>query len=189
MILYLARHGESDWNVANRFQGVTDRPLTDRGRTQAEELAQEVAGKGIDAVYSSPLRRALDTAAIVAGRLVRASCRPGSPRDRRRQLGWSLRAEVESRFSDAFHRWVGGGDGWDDGELRADVEASPRRGCPIAGAHPTGSVLLISHGGPIRAIPPPPRAWTCTRTGESGPSSPTRLSAVAVEGERVTRID
>jgi ribonuclease H / adenosylcobalamin/alpha-ribazole phosphatase len=192
MILYLARHGESDWNVANRFQGVTDRPLTERGRRQAEELAQEVAGKGIDAVYSSPLRRALDTAAIVAGRLgLEPVADPGL---REIDVGsWAglSRAEVESRFPDAFHRWVGGGDGWDDGEnyeqMSKRVLAAVAR---IAGAHPTGSVLLIAHGGPIRAIHAAAAGMDVHAYRRIRPVEPNaRLSAVAVEGERVTRID
>ena len=53
--VYLARHGESDWNAANRFQGHSDRPLTERGRLQAEALADELAEVAtLAAIYSSP---------------------------------------------------------------------------------------------------------------------------------------
>ena len=66
--VYLARHGESDWNAANRFQGHSDRPLTELGREQAEALADALAvRRRSSAIYSSPLRRALDTATAVAG--------------------------------------------------------------------------------------------------------------------------
>ncbi len=41
--ILLARHGESDWNVAGRWQGHADRPLTERGREQAERLAERLA--------------------------------------------------------------------------------------------------------------------------------------------------
>ena len=66
--IYLARHAESDWNAENRFQGHTDRPLTEGGRAQAEALADELADKPLEAVFSSPLHRALDTAKLVAAR-------------------------------------------------------------------------------------------------------------------------
>jgi len=66
-ILYLVRHGQSDWNAANRFQGHVDRPLTDLGRAQAEALARELAATALEGIYSSPLRRALETAMAVAG--------------------------------------------------------------------------------------------------------------------------
>ena len=67
--IYLARHGESDWNAANRFQGLSDRPLTELGRRQAEALADQLAATASpSAIYSSPLRRAFETAAIVGTR-------------------------------------------------------------------------------------------------------------------------
>ena len=65
-VVYLARHGESDWNAANRFQGHSDRPLTDLGRRQAERLAEELAAAAsLSAIYSSTLRRALETALLL----------------------------------------------------------------------------------------------------------------------------
>ena len=64
--LLLARHGETDWNRARRWQGHADRPLTDRGRAQAAALAERLADIALDAVYSSDLRRARDTAEAVA---------------------------------------------------------------------------------------------------------------------------
>ena len=62
--IFLARHGESDWNVEKRFQGHRDRPLTERGREQAHALADLVGAEKIDAVYTSPLSRARETAEI-----------------------------------------------------------------------------------------------------------------------------
>ena len=60
--LYIARHGETDWNLAHRLQGWTDRPLDDLGRRQAMDLAESLKGVRIDAIYSSTLSRSRDTA-------------------------------------------------------------------------------------------------------------------------------
>jgi broad specificity phosphatase PhoE len=67
--LLLVRHGETDWNAEGRLQGHTDRPLNDYGRRQARALADELEGEELDAVYSSDLVRARETAEIVAERL------------------------------------------------------------------------------------------------------------------------
>src|SRR5438876_6692501 len=66
--LILARHGETDWNRDGRFQGHADPPLNDRGREQARSLADALADQPIEAIYSSDLRRAHETAQIVAQR-------------------------------------------------------------------------------------------------------------------------
>lgn len=62
----VARHGQTDWNLEGRYQGVGDPPLNDRGRQQAAALAHELAEEGITHVASSDLRRARETAAAVA---------------------------------------------------------------------------------------------------------------------------
>src|SRR5581483_11305534 len=67
--LLLVRHGETDWNAERRWQGHADVPLNARGREQARALAEELAGESIDAIYSSDLSRAQDTADIVGARL------------------------------------------------------------------------------------------------------------------------
>ena len=66
MLIYVARHGETAWNVENRICGRTDLPLTERGRRQAEELARSLAGLGIGLILTSPLVRARETAAAAA---------------------------------------------------------------------------------------------------------------------------
>jgi broad specificity phosphatase PhoE len=189
--IYLARHGESDWNAENRFQGQTDRPLTERGRAQAEALASELLDTPLEAVYASPLRRALETAETVASpRGLRAA---GLPELREIDVGtWTglSRSEVASRFPDAFRRWIDGGEGWEDGEtydaMSGRVLAGIRR---IADEHPEGNVLVVSHGGPIRAVHAAAeamdvRAYRALRRVEPN----ARLSVVTVEGGEITRL-
>lgn len=66
-MLYIMRHGETDWNAARRLQGRTDVPLNAAGRKMAERAAEECGGIHLDVIYCSPLSRARETAVIVAG--------------------------------------------------------------------------------------------------------------------------
>lgn len=68
MKLYTVRHGETAWNKENKVCGVTDVELTQRGREQARALAEQVSGLKVNRIIASPLKRAMETAEIVAGR-------------------------------------------------------------------------------------------------------------------------
>lgn len=69
MMLYIVRHGETDWNRMKKVQGRTDIPLNDYGRHLAEETAEGMKEIRLDLAYTSPLRRARETAEILlAGR-------------------------------------------------------------------------------------------------------------------------
>jgi uncharacterized phosphatase len=190
--IYLARHGESDWNAANRFQGHSDRPLTDHGREQAKALADLVAAESVEAIYASPLSRALETARIVAARTGLAVVADEGLREV--DTGsWSglSRAEVQERYPQGFERWITGGAGWEDGEsyeeMAERVLAAVNR---IAAAHPGGRVLLVSHGGPIRAIQAAANGVAISEYRRLRPVEPNaRLSSVAVgdDGLRLPR--
>jgi broad specificity phosphatase PhoE len=191
--VYLARHGESDWNAANRFQGHTDRPLTAAGRRQAEALADELAASAsLSAVYSSPLRRALDTAAVVGGRLGLTQVEVEDLREVD-VGGWTglSRSEVELRHPDAFKRWLEGGEGWDDGESLTDMSMRVIRALErLAQAHPDEEILLVSHGGPIRAIHAAAAGMDLYEHRKRHRVEPNaQLSRVAVEDGRISRLD
>ena len=66
MRIYLIRHGETDWNIDRRYQGIEDIPLNNTGVMQAKLCAKALSNMQFDAIYSSPLTRAYDTAALIA---------------------------------------------------------------------------------------------------------------------------
>jgi uncharacterized phosphatase len=146
--ILLVRHGETDWNAERRIQGHSDTPLNDTGRAQARALLEELGEEQLDAVYSSDLLRAHETARIVAqakGLEVTAI------RDlRERNFGtWEgmTDEEIFARFPEAATgSW---GDAETKPEMAARVVGALQR---IAETHPGGRVLVVSHGGPLRAV-------------------------------------
>ena len=139
--LLLVRHGETDWNADGRLQGHTDRPLSDFGRRQARQLAEELTNESLEAIYASDLARARETAEIVAKRLglpvvLEPELREKDwgtwegltavERDRVEFVGESTEAHQE-RILDALRR--------------------------ISEHHPDGGrVLVVTHGGSMRRV-------------------------------------
>jgi broad specificity phosphatase PhoE len=146
--ILLARHGETDWNRDRRVQGHSDVPLNDTGRKQARDLAKQLRGERFDAVYASDLARARETAEIVAA---------GTDREvhelvdlRERHFGtWEglTDDDIRARFPES--RTGPWGDGETVDEMSARVVAALRA---IAVEHDSGTVLVATHGGPIRAV-------------------------------------
>ena len=64
-MLYIMRHGQTDWNVRHKLQGSTDIPLNDRGRELAETTGRGMAEIPVDLCISSPLQRAVETSKII----------------------------------------------------------------------------------------------------------------------------
>jgi 2,3-bisphosphoglycerate-dependent phosphoglycerate mutase len=150
--LHLIRHGETDWNAGGRVQGNTDVPLSERGRAQAEELAARLSDWPIGALYSSDLRRALDTARPLAASL---GLEPiVDPILRERSFGvfeGLLDSEVEARLDDSAAFWRDPDTRPDGGESRREVWNR------IVGfldalleAPPANEIAIVTHGGPIR---------------------------------------
>lgn len=154
--LWLVRHGQSTWNQVRRFQGAQDAELSDRGRAQARALAGALAATAFDAFYTSPLRRARDTARACA----EAVGLEPEPVDELREVGlgdWEgLPVEtVVERYGEHYWRWLTmpadypppGGEPM--AALQARVGAAIER---IRLRHPTGRVLAVTHGGAIAAF-------------------------------------
>jgi probable phosphoglycerate mutase len=151
--IVVVRHGETDWNREHRFQGHADPPLNDMGRSQALALADELRGERFAAAYTSPLRRAYETAAILAAELGLEAV-ASEPLKEVDVGSWSglTRDEVESTFPEGYARWLEYGHGWDDGETYDELgERVVAALLDIAARHPEAHVLAVTHGGPIRS--------------------------------------
>ncbi len=68
-MLYVVRHGQTEWNIETRFQGQQDSPLSTLGQQQAHNSAAYLAGVGIERLYASPLGRAWKTAGVISERI------------------------------------------------------------------------------------------------------------------------
>ena len=94
-MLYIIRHGQTDWNVQRRLQGQTDIPLNEAGRAMAEQAAREYREIHFDICFCSPLIRARETAEILMkGRNV-----PILPDDRLKEMNFGVWEGVEKTFS------------------------------------------------------------------------------------------
>jgi broad specificity phosphatase PhoE len=146
--LFLARHGETDWNRDHRVQGHTDIPLNETGRAQAQELSRLLLGERFDAVYSSDLSRAYETALFVAESRGQQVMRHAGLREKNYGSWEGLTDEqVLERHPEATAGpW---GDGETTEQMTARVLETLRE---IAASHDRGRVLVVFHGGPIRAV-------------------------------------
>jgi broad specificity phosphatase PhoE len=106
-VILLVRHGESTWNAEHRWAGQADPPLTDAGRAGARRLGERLAGCGIAAVASSDLRRAAQTAEIVAAELAIEGVHVDTRLRERRCDAWSGRSstEIERTHPGLLARW------------------------------------------------------------------------------------
>ena len=130
------------------MQGHTDVPLNDEGRRQARALAEELDGEEVDAVYSSDLGRARETAEIIAA--TRGGDVISFPALREKNFGtWEglTDVEVRERFPDSLT--TGWGDGETTDEMARRILAAVEE---IAARHAGGLVVVVTHGGPMRAL-------------------------------------
>ncbi len=149
--IVLVRHGETDWNRERRYQGHADTPLNEAGRAQARELAEILRSEDLGAVYTSPLRRASETARIVAARLG-LEARELEPLREIDVGDWQGLTvdEVRTRFPEradvAWHS------GWPNGETHDELAARVVPALLELGRRHAGDrVLGVTHAGPIRA--------------------------------------
>jgi broad specificity phosphatase PhoE len=153
--IWLVRHGESTWNEKGLVQGQLDPDLTPLGREQAARCARTLAGQAQPvAIYSSDLRRALESAAPIAeafGLEVRAE-----PELRERSLGaaeGSANAMLGPEQSGVREEWVTDADAAPIGgeSVRQLYHRAVSCACRILSSH-RGDVVLVCHGGVVRVL-------------------------------------
>jgi broad specificity phosphatase PhoE len=138
--LLLVRHGETDWNAVGRLQGHTDRSLSDYGRRQARQLAEELVDEELDAIYASDLARARETAEIAGERLGVPVVLDADLREKDWGSWEGLTAVERDRVEFV-------GESTETHQQR--MLRALRR---IAERHPGGRVLVVTHGGSMRRV-------------------------------------
>ena len=145
--LALVRHGQTDWNLQRRIQGSSDIPLNEAGRRQARAAAALLARRDWDAVFSSPLSRALETASIIAERLGLAA--PAAV------AGVAERAygDAEGLTTDEILERYPEGAPIAGRESRDEVvERALPALTALADARPGERLIVVSHGGVIGSL-------------------------------------
>ncbi len=147
--ILLVRHGESTWNAGGRWQGRADPPLSELGVRQAQVAAEAVGAAGVTRVFASPLRRASQTATIVAGALGIAV--EEDPRLMERDAGeWTGRTRTE--IEDGWPGFLAGGrrpEGFESDEVLHVRAMAAVHAITAVADEP---VVVVSHGGLIRVV-------------------------------------
>jgi probable phosphoglycerate mutase len=159
-ILFI-RHGETDWNRIKRIQGHIDIPLATTGIAQARRLAQRLAdeakqGARLDAIYSSDLQRAQQTAQPIGDALGQ----PLQLRENLRERSYGAfqghdSDEIALRFPDEYAQWQTRDPGFapPEGESqRVFYHRIVHAIEPLVAAHPGGRIACVTHGGVLDCV-------------------------------------
>ena len=153
--IVLWRHGQTDWNVENRFQGHSDIPLNKVGHYQASEAAQVLAALRPDRIISSDLIRAQETAAPLAGLTdIKVEINPNLRETDGGLWEGKLASENRATHGELFANWYEGGDepAGVTGERRSDVA---KRAVAVIEKETTnfsGTIVFVTHGGTVRSV-------------------------------------
>jgi broad specificity phosphatase PhoE len=156
VLLTLIRHGPTEWNATRRFQGRTDLSLSERGRADAAAIAEALRKERIDALYSSDLARAMETARAVAEPHAIAVVADGRLREfdfgAWEGLTWdeivAANPHLAGRGSTAAKLYAPpGGESFE--QVRARVESFVNEVCD---RHSGGQIAVVTHAGPLHAM-------------------------------------
>lgn len=154
--LILVRHGETENQISNRYIGLTDVPLSERGKRQALSLARTFAREKPDAVYTSPLLRAKNTAAPIAKSLFVSPVEVAELCDRSYGVWENMTIEeIQDKFPDEYREWY---QNWMDYEIPQGesvlqvVERNAIAVRRILESHEKGKIVIVTHEECIRNI-------------------------------------
>ena len=151
----LWRHGQTDWNVENRFQGHSDIPLNKVGEYQVTQAAEVLAGLKPNRIISSDLIRAQSTAAALAN-LTNLKVEINSGLRETNGGLWEGKTGSENRAThgELFANWYEGGDepAGVTGERRSDVAKRAVSVIEKETANFTGTIVFVTHGGTVRSV-------------------------------------
>ncbi|WP_235282455.1 histidine phosphatase family protein [Microbacterium sp. SA39] len=146
--LFLARHGQSSWNLEHRLQGQLDSRLTADGIAQARAMAEHLVTSGVTTICTSPLGRARTTAEIIADRLgADLIVVPDLAEIDHGDLAGMTWDEIDQNFPGAREERAANRYGWvfPGGESYAQARARARKALSSCGWASTGAPLLVSH--------------------------------------------
>jgi broad specificity phosphatase PhoE len=151
--IYLARHGQTDWNAERRLQGQSDTHLDETGRRQASQLAEFMRPIPLDAVYSSTLHRSRETAEIVRGGKMLTSLDGLREQSLGKFEGLRLAGEDTVLVAEFWRRIADPADRLDGGESAEQMFQRVRQTvASIRQRHSSGSILIVGHGGTNQMI-------------------------------------
>jgi len=146
--IILVRHGETEWNVAEIFRGRIDVDLNETGIKQAELLAEYLSDLKINAIYSSPLKRALKTAETIAGcHKLNVEIAPGLVDFNYGEWQGMSHQEVKAKYKELYAEWLNSPDKvkMPSGESLSDVRERAMGVVDSIIARHKGTVVLVSH--------------------------------------------
>jgi alpha-ribazole phosphatase len=153
MNLLLIRHGQTNWNLEQRFQGQSDIPLNETGRKQANALAERLAAEQFDAVYSSDLQRATQTTKII--------CRSGfQPDIRLREVNFGdweglTYDEIKAKHPETLAAWENDifNNAPSHGETLEGLSVRVQSMLDeLCAKHRDQTVLIVAHGGVLQTL-------------------------------------
>ncbi|MBK8822285.1 MAG: alpha-ribazole phosphatase [Anaerolineales bacterium] len=156
MKLLLTRHGQTDWNIAGRYQGQSDVPLNQTGQTQAAQIAKRLSTETIHAIYTSDLSRAANTAQAIVD-FHQLEIKKDS---RLRELSFGdwegmTYKEMSAHSPDLFSKWmtdsmnISTPNGETLTQLAARVKSAFDQ---IKDDHKDQTVLVVSHSGALQSL-------------------------------------
>jgi alpha-ribazole phosphatase len=157
MKLLFIRHGQTDWNIARRFQGQSNVPLNEFGRKQASALADRLSAQHVDAVYSSDLERAIETAKIICKSVWHSDLCP-DPRLREINFGdWEglSYSEIKEKYPDALAERENDiyKNGPPNGETLEQLSVRVQSMLDeLYARHHEQTVLIVAHGGVLQIL-------------------------------------